>query len=142
MSKERSETQARNRSSNKTQKGADLHLIETNDEQSLLIDNLRAWAESVISPHTQHWDEEQELPAKVLREAEDLGLYAIAVQERHGGFDMGYEAAIAAVAYCAPYQNASIIGDCGSAMADRPQNSDHHSAAAFAIWPAALPVSV
>lgn len=104
MSEDSSTTHAKRRSPSPNRRPVDLHLIETSEEQSLLIDNVRTWAESTIKSHTQHWDEEQELPAKVLREAEELGLYAIAVKESHGGFDMGFEAAISAVELLAQYE--------------------------------------
>ena len=104
MSEERSNPQAKTRSVNQYNQAVDLHLIETSEEQNLLIDNVKAWADSTISSKSQHWDEEQELPANLLREAEELGLYAIAVKENLGGFEMGYESAIATVELLARYE--------------------------------------
>ena len=70
-------------------KKADLHLIEQSEEQKMLSDNLHSWAQTTILPYAQHWDEEQELPIKVLREAEELGLHSISVKESLGGSEMG-----------------------------------------------------
>ena len=76
---------------------SDLHLIAQSEEQKLLTDTLHSWAQSTILPQVQHWDEEQELPAKVLREAEELGLYSISIKESLGGSEMGYSASLTAV---------------------------------------------
>ena len=92
-----------NKSSKKIKK-TDLHLIKQSEEQKMLADTLHSWAQSTIESHAQHWDEEQELPAKVLREAEELGLYSISVQERLGGSEMGYTAGISAVELLARYE--------------------------------------
>jgi alkylation response protein AidB-like acyl-CoA dehydrogenase len=83
---------------------SDLHLIAQSEEQKLLTDTLHSWAQSTILPQVQHWDEEQELPAKVLREAEELGLYSISVKESLGGSEMGYSSSLTAVEVLAQYE--------------------------------------
>ena len=89
---------------NKPNPQADLHLIEQSEEQKMLSDTLHSWAQTTILPYAQHWDEEQELPIKVLREAEELGLYSISVKESLGGSEMGYSAALSAVEVIAQYE--------------------------------------
>ena len=82
---------------------ADLHLIDIPEEREMLIQSIKSWADAVIRPHIQAWDEEQELPVNVLRDAEDQGLYLIATRERHGGIEMGGEASLAAIEVIAGY---------------------------------------
>lgn len=82
----------------------DLHLIETSEEQQMLVDHLTAWAQDVIWPHIQEWDGEQELPARVLQDAAELGLYMISFSQRHGGLEMGFQAALAAVEVLAQFE--------------------------------------
>ena len=69
----------------------------------MLVESIKSWAEAVVRPHIQEWDEEQELPVNVLRDAEDQGLHLISVRERHGGIEMGGEASLAAVEVLAGY---------------------------------------
>ena len=82
----------------------DLHLIEQSDEQKMLSDSLHAWAQTTILPYAQHWDEEQEIPAKVLREAEEMGFYSISVSEDLGGSELGFLAVLTAVENLAQYE--------------------------------------
>ena len=82
----------------------DLHLIEQSDEQKMLAETLHTWAQTSILPFALHWDEEQEMPAKVLREAEELGLFSISVAEEFGGSELGYLAVISAVETLAQYE--------------------------------------
>jgi hypothetical protein len=87
-----------------THTAVDLHLIETSEEQQMLVDNLTTWARDVIWPHIQEWDEEQELPAQVLQGAEEQGLYMISLSESLGGLEMGFQAALAAVEVLAQFE--------------------------------------
>lgn len=87
-----------------TSQSVDLHLIERSEEEAMLIDQLTEWARGVIKPHAQEWDEEQELPARVLRGAEELGLYMISLREDQGGLEMGYRAALVAVELLAKFE--------------------------------------
>ena len=87
-----------------TRSKVDLHLIETSEEQQMLVENLTVWARDVIWPHIQEWDDEQELPAQVLQEAEEHGLYMISLSERQGGLEMGFQAALAAVEVLARFE--------------------------------------
>ncbi len=108
---------------------ADLHLIEQSEEQKMLSDTLHAWAQTTIAPFAQHWDEEQELPINVLREAEELGLYSISVKEKLGGSEMGYTAALTAVEALAQYEPSLALK---VALLNGPIAS---------LWPEELPLS-
>ena len=64
------------------------------DEQRLLRQTVREFAEAEMAPHTMEWDEAQRFPIELLPKLSDLGLMGIQVPERYGG------AAMAAVDYC------------------------------------------
>ena len=78
-------------------KESDRHLIERSEEQSMLLDVLMSWASSTIGDSAQAWDEEQELPVNILREAEELGLFTISLSEALGGAEMGFDTALLAI---------------------------------------------
>ena len=113
----------------KSKTQADLHLIEQSEEQKMLSDNLHSWAQTTILPYAQHWDEEQELPIKVLREAEELGLHSISVKESLGGSEAGYAAALCAVEVLAQYEPSLALK---VALLNGPIAS---------LWPEELPLS-
>ena len=107
----------------------DLHLIERSEEEQMLIDQLTEWARGELLPHAQEWDEEQELPASVLRGAEDLGLYMISLSEKHGGLEMGFSAALVAVELLAMFESSLALK---VALLNGPLAS---------LWPDELPVA-
>lgn len=107
----------------------DLHLIDRSEESLMLQDMLTSWASTTLSSHAQMWDEEQELPVKVLREAEELGLYSISVKETQGGSEMGFEAALLAVETLAQYE-------CSLALKVALLNGPIAS-----LWPDDLPIA-
>ena len=108
----------------------DLHLIEASEERQMLVDNLTTWAQDIVWPHIQEWDEEQELPAQVLQDAEEQGLYLISFPERQGGLEMGFQAALAAVEVLAQFEPslalkvALINGPIASLWPDELEISD------------------
>src|SRR5918993_423452 len=69
----------------------DLHLT---DDQRLLRDSVREFAEAEMRPHVMAWDEAQHFPMELLPRLADLGLMGIQFEERYGG------AAMSAVDYC------------------------------------------
>jgi len=50
----------------------------------------RDFAEHYIRPHVMEWDESQEFPIQVFREAGKLGLMGVLVPEAYGGAGLGY----------------------------------------------------
>jgi len=56
----------------------------TRDQQSM-VDAVRDFAENELAPHAAEWDETGHLPLDVLREAGEMGLGAMCVDERFGG---------------------------------------------------------
>jgi alkylation response protein AidB-like acyl-CoA dehydrogenase len=64
------------------------------DDQRLLRDSVRAFAEAEMGPHVMEWDEAQRFPMTLLPALAELGLMGIQFPERHGG------AAMSAMDYC------------------------------------------
>ena len=69
----------------------DLHLT---DDQRLLRDSVREFAERELRPHVMAWDEAQHFPMALLPKLADLGLMGIQFPEHYGG------AGMSAVDYC------------------------------------------
>ena len=68
--------------------------LRPTDEQRLLRQTVREFAEAEMAPHTMEWDEAQRFPLELLPKLADLGLMGLQFPERYGGAAMG------AVDYC------------------------------------------
>jgi alkylation response protein AidB-like acyl-CoA dehydrogenase len=68
--------------------------LSLTDDQVLLRDSVREFAEREIRPHVREWDEAQHFPAELLPALAELGLMGIQVPDAYGG------AAMSAVDYC------------------------------------------
>jgi hypothetical protein len=68
--------------------------LRPTDEQRLLRQAVREFAEAEMAPHTLEWDEAQQFPLALLPKLAGLGLMGIQVPEHYGGAAMG------AVEYC------------------------------------------
>ena len=62
--------------------------IELNDEQKLLRDTVRRFAEEVVKPRAKEIDETGEFPRAFFDQAGELGLTGVAVPEEYGGAGM------------------------------------------------------
>jgi hypothetical protein len=60
------------------------------EEQQLVADMVRGFAEENIRPHTLEWDEAQAFPDEIWRELAELGLLGIVIPEEYGGAGLGY----------------------------------------------------
>ncbi len=69
----------------------DFHLT---DEQQLLRQAVREFAEAEIRPHVRAWDEAQHFPAELLPKLAALGVMGVQVPEQYGG------AGMTAIDYC------------------------------------------
>ena len=58
------------------------------EEQTLLVDTVRRFAQNQIAPHAASWDETETFPRATLRGAAELGLGAIYTRADHGGSGM------------------------------------------------------
>ncbi len=64
------------------------------DEQQLLRESVREFAESEIRPHVREWDETQHFPVEAIPLLASLGLMGIQIPEQYGG------AGMSAIDYC------------------------------------------
>src|SRR5512141_1880942 len=64
------------------------------EEQALLRQTVREFAEAEMRPHVMEWDEAQHFPMDLLPKLADLGLMGIQFAEEYGG------AAMSSVDYC------------------------------------------
>ena len=55
------------------------------EEQQAIFDMAHDFADQMIAPHAVDWDQSEQMPKDVLREAAELGLAAIYVPEEHDG---------------------------------------------------------
>ena len=68
--------------------------IPLTEQQQLLRQSVREFAEREIGPHVREWDEAQHFPTELLPALGDLGLMGIQFPEEYGG------AGMSAVDYC------------------------------------------
>jgi len=62
--------------------------IELTEEQKLLRDTCREFAEKELRPNARRWDREHQYPAEAVRKAFELGLAGVAVPAEWGGAGM------------------------------------------------------
>ncbi|MEI8256481.1 MAG: acyl-CoA dehydrogenase family protein [Deltaproteobacteria bacterium] len=60
------------------------YLFET-DEHTALRDQIRRWAAQTIAPHAHAWDEAEEFPRELYRQAAEIGLLGMGYAEELGG---------------------------------------------------------
>jgi hypothetical protein len=59
--------------------------FKLNEEQKLLQETVRAFAEAEIAPHSREWDEKQEFPRELFAKLGELGLMGVAWPSEYGG---------------------------------------------------------
>ena len=59
------------------------------DEQTMIQDMARRFAEEQLSPHSQHWDAESVFPVETIRATAELGFAGIYIDEALGGSGLG-----------------------------------------------------
>ena len=69
-------------------------LLRLSDDQLLLRQSVREFAEAEIRPHVRQWDEDQRFPRELVPKLADLGLMGIQFPEAYGG------AGMSAIEYC------------------------------------------
>ena len=60
------------------------------EEQALIRDTLRAFAQERLAPHAPRWDREHHFPREELRALGELGVLGVVVPERWGGANLDY----------------------------------------------------
>jgi alkylation response protein AidB-like acyl-CoA dehydrogenase len=71
--------------------------FEFTEDQELLRRTVREFAEGEIAPNVMKFDEAQEFPHEVLKQAGELGLLGIIFPEEYGGAGLGYVEYVIAV---------------------------------------------
>lgn len=64
--------------------------FEFTENQQMVADMVRNFAEKNIRPHVMEWDETQEFPAQLFHEMGKLGLMGVLIPTEYGGAGMGY----------------------------------------------------
>jgi alkylation response protein AidB-like acyl-CoA dehydrogenase len=59
------------------------------DEQSLIAETVREFAETEIRPHVREWDEAQSFPTALYAKMGELGLMGVMIPEEYGGVGLG-----------------------------------------------------
>ena len=59
------------------------------DEQSLIAETVRDFAETEIRPHVREWDEAQSFPVELYAKMGELGLMGVMIPEEYGGVGLG-----------------------------------------------------
>jgi alkylation response protein AidB-like acyl-CoA dehydrogenase len=70
------------------QGGMNFHFSEN---QQMVINMVRDFAEKHIRPHVMEWDEAQTFPIETFKKLGELGLMGVLVPEEYGGSGLGYE---------------------------------------------------
>lgn len=82
------------------------------ENQIMIAEMIRRYAETNIRPHVMEWDESQTFPIDVFRELGGMGLMGILVPEEYGGSGMGYFEYVTAVS-----EIARVCGSIGLSVA-------------------------
>jgi alkylation response protein AidB-like acyl-CoA dehydrogenase len=71
--------------------------IVLNDEESMLLESVRALARDQIAPRAEHYDRSAEFPWEHVKAIKELGLNAMFIPEAYGGAQMSYTAYLTCV---------------------------------------------
>ncbi len=64
--------------------------IDLNENQVIIKNTIRDFAEKTIKPVVMQYDESQEFPMEIIQQLGELGFLGILVPEEYGGADLGY----------------------------------------------------
>jgi len=64
--------------------------FEKSENQKMIAQMVRDFAEKEIRPNVMKWDESQEFPKDVFRKMGELGIMGVLVPEQYGGAGLGY----------------------------------------------------
>ena len=71
--------------------------FQFSEEQELIAESARNFAEQYIRPHIMEWDETQHFPLEVLKKAGEMGFMGIFIPEEYGGSGLGYHEYVAII---------------------------------------------
>ncbi len=83
-----------------------------NENQKLIAQTVRDFADKHIRPKLMEWDESQEFPVEVFKKMGELGLMGVLVPEEYGGAGLGYFEYATAIS-----ELARVCGSIGLSMA-------------------------
>jgi len=64
--------------------------FEKSENQKMIADMIRNFAEKEIKPHMMEWDENQTFPVELFKKLGNLGLMGVLVPQEYGGSGFGY----------------------------------------------------
>jgi len=64
--------------------------FETTENQKLIAQSVKDFAEKNIRPHVMEWDEKQEAPKELFHKLGEQGFLGVLVPEQYGGAGLGY----------------------------------------------------
>ncbi len=83
-----------------------------NENQKLIAQTIRNFADKKIRPQMMEWDESQEFPVQVFKEMGSLGLMGVLIPHEYGGSGFGYLEYVTAIS-----EIARVCGSIGLSMA-------------------------
>ncbi|MFZ9954831.1 MAG: acyl-CoA dehydrogenase family protein [Flavobacteriales bacterium] len=83
-----------------------------NDNQKMIAQMVRDFAQKEILPYRNHWDEKQIFPVDVFKKMGELGLMGVLVPEEYGGSGFGYNEYVTAIT-----EVSKVCGGIGLSMA-------------------------
>ena len=83
-----------------------------NENQKMIAQMVRDFAQKEILPHRNHWDEKQIFPVDVFKKMGELGLMGVLVPEEYGGSGFGYYEYVTAIT-----EISRVCGGVGLSMA-------------------------
>lgn len=86
--------------------------FEKTENQKMIAQMVRDFAEKEIRPNVMKWDESQEFPKEVFRKMGALGIMGVLVPEQYGGAGMGYYEYISVIE-----EVAKVCGSIGLSVA-------------------------
>lgn len=86
--------------------------FEPTENQKMIAQTVRDFAEKNIRPHVMDWDESQKFPVEVFKKMGELGIMGVLVPEQYGGAGLGYFEYVAAI-----QELAKVCGSVGLSMA-------------------------
>ena len=86
--------------------------FDQNENQKMIAQMIRDFAEREIKPHFMEWDESQEFPVPVFKKLGELGLMGVFIPEEYGGSGFSYFEYITVVS-----EIAKVCGSIGLSVA-------------------------
>ena len=86
--------------------------FDKNENQKMIAQMVRDFAEKEIRPNLMKWDESQEFPVEVFKKLGELGLMGVFVPEEYGGSGFGYHEYITVIE-----EVAKVCGSIGLSLA-------------------------